>query len=76
MASFRHIGGDVFWRSVCLSADDVKHLQAVYRDEAWAAFHAGDDVAYEAASALLGEVCDALKEQARWTRAGEIRRAA
>jgi hypothetical protein len=76
MASFRHIGGDCFYRTLRLTEADLDHFADLYRQEVRAAFHAGDDPAYEIAVALLKEVIDAQNEQARWLRCTSIKRAA
>jgi len=68
MASFRHMGGDCFYRTIRLTDADMEHFQALYRNEVWAAFHADDREAYELANTLLKEVIDAREEQTRWLR--------
>ena len=77
--AFYSSGGDIVWSGnpgKPLSADDVTHFHTLFREEAWAAFHAGDDADYERCASLLQEIVDARKEQARWVRCGQIRRAA
>lgn len=76
MASFRHIGGDCFYRTLRLTEADMAHFLEIYRAEAWAAFHSDDNQAYELASTLLREVIDAQNEQSRWLRCTSIKRAA
>lgn len=76
MASFRHIGGDCFYRTLRLTEADMAHFVDLYRAEVWAAFHCDDHQAYELAITLLKEVIDAQREQDRWLRCASIKRAA
>ena len=62
--AFRHVGGDILFWAKPLTTDDVNHFRALYRDEAWAAFHAGDDADYQRCADILKEIVDAMSEQA------------
>lgn len=70
--AFRHVGGDILFWAKPLTTDDVNHLRALYREEAWAAFHAGDDADYQRCADILKEIVDAMSEQARWMRCADL----
>lgn len=77
--AFYHSGGDIVWSGnpgKALTADDLAHFHALFREEAWAAFHHGDGADYERCALLLGEIVDARKEQARWVRCNQLRKSA
>lgn len=67
--SFRCIGGSVMWGSVDLSDHDVKALIGLYRDEAKAAWRAGDFTTYTHAAELHGQIFTANFEAQKWARA-------
>jgi hypothetical protein len=67
--AFACSGGDVIWNGdprTPLTKADTDYLRGMYRDEAEAAFRAGDDPAFDAAVSLLAELLKALKGQKEW----------
>lgn len=72
MASFRHVGGDVLWHTAPISPAQAEALMAEFRDEADAAWRAGDFAAHASAADLHTELCGACQEANRWACAGSF----
>lgn len=70
MASFRSFGGDVYWHNAHLAPVQAQALIEEFRDEADAAWRAGDFAGHERAAGLLTELSNACRQANRWARAG------
>lgn len=67
--SFRHVGGDIYWRTVPISAPDAAAVLDVFLTEYRAAAAVRDQVAFETAMHLADELAEAIHQHDLWRRA-------
>lgn len=70
MASFRSFGGDVYWHNAHLAPVQAQALIEEFRDEADAAWNAGQFADHARAADAFTELLNACRQANRWARAG------
>ncbi len=74
--SFRSIGGTIVWGSKPLTDGEVLAQVDLALAEHDACLRIGDRAGARVARSMFLDLTDAIKEQARWVRCSQLRRAA